>query len=54
MLPEAAVPSRVELGVTLVLAAALTTLGVAGGQWFSEADYVVYGYLVSDTHFSVW
>lgn len=46
MFPEAAAPSPLELGSILVLAAALVALGVAGGQWFSEADYVVYGYSV--------
>lgn len=46
MVREAAVPSRLQQGCTLMLAAALVTAGVAGGQWFMEADYVVYGFEV--------
>ncbi|CAN0289355.1 unnamed protein product [Scytosiphon promiscuus] len=42
---EAAVPSRLQQGSILLLAAALVATGVAGGQWFMEADYVVFGYL---------
>lgn len=44
---EAAVPSRLQQGLILLLAAALVAVGVAGGQWFMEADYVVFGYMVS-------
>lgn len=46
---EAAVPSRIQQVSLLVLAAALVTAGVAGGQWFMESGYVVFGYLVSGT-----
>lgn len=41
------VPSRLQQGALLVLAAALVAAGVGGGQWFMEADYVVYGVSVS-------
>lgn len=46
MLREGAVPSRLQQGCILLLAAALVAMGVSGGQWFMEADYVVFGYLV--------
>ncbi|CAN0139720.1 unnamed protein product, partial [Ectocarpus fasciculatus] len=39
------VPSRLQQGCILLLAAALVAVGVSGGQWFMEADYVVYGFL---------
>lgn len=42
-----AMPSRLQQGAILVLAAGLVAAGVAGGQWFMENDYVVYGYSVS-------
>ncbi|CAM9257029.1 unnamed protein product [Ectocarpus sp. 6 AP-2014] len=45
MLREGAVPSRLQQGCILLLAAALVATGVSGGQWFMEADYVVFGYL---------
>lgn len=45
---EAAVPSRIQQVSILLLAAALVAAGVAGGQWFMEANYVVIGYLVSE------
>lgn len=41
------VPTRLQQGALLVLAAALVAAGVGGGQWFMEADYVVYGVAVS-------
>lgn len=47
MAREALVPSRLQQGCTLLLAATLVAIGVAGGQWFMEADYVVFGYSVS-------
>lgn len=40
-------PSRIQQVSILVLAAGLVAAGVAGGQWFMQADYVVFGYLVS-------
>lgn len=46
MAREEAVPSRLQQGCTLLLAAALVAAGVAGGQWFMNADYVVFGYSV--------
>lgn len=44
---EAAVPSRIQQVSILILAAALVAAGVAGGQWFMESGYVMFGYLVS-------
>ena len=41
-----AVPSKSHQVALLLLAACLVAAGVAGGQWFMEADYVVYGYTV--------
>eukprot|EP00752_Nemacystus_decipiens_P007965 g7118.t1 len=45
MVACAAVPSRIQQVSILLLAAALVAAGVAGGQWFMEANYVVFGYL---------
>ena len=45
---EAVVPSRIQQVSILLLAAALVAAGVAGGQWFMEANYVVFGYLVRE------
>ena len=36
-------PSRLQQIVLLVLAASLVAVGIAGGQWFMDADYIVYG-----------
>lgn len=44
---DVVVPSRLQQGALLVLAAALVAAGVGGGQWFMENDYVVYGVSVS-------
>lgn len=49
MLREGSVPSKLQQGCILLLAAALVAAGVSGGQWFMEADYVVFGYLVRST-----
>lgn len=42
-------PSRLQQVSILLLAAALVAAGVAGGQWFMESDYVVFGYLVRES-----
>lgn len=47
---EVAMPTRVQQGVILALAAVLVAAGVGGGQWFMNADYVVYGYSVRLLH----
>lgn len=47
MVLEPVAPSRVAQGLTLLLSAILVAVGVWGGQFFMEADYVVYGVSVS-------
>lgn len=47
MATEMAIPSRIQQGSLLILAAVFVAAGVGGGQWFMQADYVVYGYSVS-------
>lgn len=47
MMTDVAVPSRLQQGAILVLAAALVAAGVGGGQWFMDSDYVTYGVSVS-------
>ena len=46
MVLEVAAPTRAQQGAILMLAAALVAAGVGGGQWFMNADYVVYGFSV--------
>lgn len=46
MVLEVATPTRVQQGAILMLAATLVAAGVGGGQWFMNADYVVYGFSV--------
>lgn len=43
MVLEVATPTRVQQGAILTLAAVLVAAGVGGGQWFMDADYIVYG-----------
>ena len=47
MMLEVHTPTRTQQGAILVLTAGLVAAGVGGGQWFMNADYVVYGYSVS-------
>lgn len=44
---ETVAPSRSLQHLSLVLAAGLVAIGVWGGQYFMENDYVVYGVSVS-------